>query len=136
MKKPVIILSALGLVVASLVATPFVVSQWITVTERNHAYQRELEAEAAQKLAAFTKAVEDKFNAEADEFDKDPRAYRKHHPQVAQKYFDFIYDLAWERAKARGEILSNRDSNADPDYYFVESHPHYAELYGTDSPAK
>jgi hypothetical protein len=48
MNKPVIILTTLGLALVSVAATPFVVSQWITVTERNHADERKLAAEAEE----------------------------------------------------------------------------------------
>jgi hypothetical protein len=130
MKKSVIILTALGLVLASAAATPFVVSQWITVIERNHAYQRELETEARQERAAIAQAIENTLNAEADEFDNDAEEFRKHYPQMTEENFDLIYDRAKERDKARNQ------GHPIPYNFFDTLHPNYALLYGSSSNRK
>ena len=114
MKKPVIILTTLCLALVSLAATPFVVSQWVNVTERNHAYERKLAAEAQEArkkreaddaanpaFAAFKEAVEEHWDNEADEFLADPRAYREKNPEMGWNDYQFIRDRAKKRYDAR-----------------------------------
>jgi hypothetical protein len=133
MRKPTIVLTCIGMALAALIAAPFAANQWITVIERNHAYERELNTERAEKAQAEAQAraaeeqaeagIKEAFeNSEADEFANDPEGFRKHNPNITRDEFRETYDRAKARWLARSPELAGRD--------FDNSRPSYEELYG------
>lgn len=129
MRKPTIALTCIGLALAALIAAPFAANQWITVIERNHAYERELNAEKAERAKAQAAAeqadaglIEAFHNSEADEFADDPYGFRKQNPNITRDEFREIYDRAKARWLARFPQYAG-DA-------FDNSRPSYEELYG------
>jgi hypothetical protein len=126
MTKPIIALTCIGMALTALVAAPFAANQWLTVVERNHAYERQLSNEKAQAQAqeeevdnGLREAVNNSF---ADEFAKDPEEFRKHHLNMTRDEFQEMYDWAKARYLAK---------NPGWDVFFDRSHPSFEELYGS-----
>ena len=130
MKKTSIILISVGLAAATLGSAPFVVNQWITVTERVHAYQRELNDERAeaevqeQRTQAEKKKVAEDLadyveQQAADEYLASPKKYIEHHQITpGSGAWDQIREWAKKRYQTKNifasESFENRYPNVDP----------------------